>query len=166
MIFSNIAHSNTAADVNSLQRLTVSWYQYLQGLAYRHKVSEFVLYVLFLSGVILWDVVDSYWPAFRWSLFVHSVIGLFLFPVTVGLFWYAHRKLWAKSRKPVLKITGRIIEWSLMLCTLSGFFLFIMGANGSLTGDVVSYVHLISGLFLTPIVFYHALKWSVFKFWK
>jgi len=164
MIPGNMTHSNLIAEGTYLQRCVAAWRHYLQGLAYRHKISEFFLYVLFLSGLFLWDVVDVSWPVFRWSLFSHSIIGL-LFPVTVGLFWYTHRKLWVKSRKPVLKITGRVIEWSLSLCALSGFFLFIVGANGSSTGDVVSYIHLVSGLFLTPIIFYHALKWSVLKFW-
>ncbi len=81
---------------------------------------------VFFSGLLLWDTVGVGWQLERWTLLVHMVVGATLFTVIVGAFWAAHRRLITSSNKPFLRQTGTAIEWLLIACCLSGFYLFFL----------------------------------------
>jgi len=132
-----------------------------QRLAYHHKWAESLLYVMFFSGLLLWDTVGVGWQLERWTLLVHMVVGATLFTVIVGAFWAAHRRLITSSNKPFLRQTGTAIEWLLIACCLSGFYLFFYGNPGNTLGAFIQDVHFYSSWLLAPLVFRHAMRWSV-----
>ncbi len=96
-------------------------------LAYRHKFAEATLYLMFVSGLILWDVVEANWEIERIMLVSHLIAGLTIFPLIVGLFWASHRNLMAGSKKRFLRTTGRLVEILLTVCTVSGVYLMLYG---------------------------------------
>lgn len=135
-------------------------------LAYRHKSAEFLLYLMFISGVLLWDKIELSWQMSRWLLPVHMLIGVTLFSIIVGAFWSSHRKLLVRSKKNFLRQTGTAVEWLLVICTLSGFYLFFYGNTGNDIGWLLQELHFYSSWLLAPLVFRHALRWSILNFRK
>ncbi|MCW8330833.1 hypothetical protein MD588_18740 [Photobacterium sp. SDRW27] len=135
-------------------------------LAYHHKWAESLLYVMFFSGLLLWDTVNVAWQLERWSLLVHMLVGATLFTLIVGAFWGAHRRLITSSNKPFLRQTGTAIEWLLITCSLSGFYLFFYGTPGNPLGVFIQDVHFYSSWLLAPLVFRHAMRWSVLNLSK
>lgn len=135
-------------------------------LAYRHKSAEFLLYVMFVSGLLLWDVLSIGWLAERWILLAHMLIGGTAFTVVVGAFWGAHRRLYKTSKNTFLRLTGKFIEWLLVTCTLTGFYLFLWGNTGNAVGGVIENLHFYSSWVLLPLVFRHAMRWSIINLFK
>ncbi|WP_239685949.1 hypothetical protein [Photobacterium swingsii] len=108
------------------------WFnQWWTSLAYHHKWAESLLYMMFFSGILLWDRVGVTWQVERWLLLAHMLAGATLFTLIVGAFWGAHRRLIIKSHKPFLRQTGTLIEWLLIACSLSGFYLIFYGNTGN-----------------------------------
>jgi len=142
-------------------RLRLSYYR--KRVSYRHKRAEWVLWLLLLSGVLLWNRLDIVWPLFRSGLFVHWLLGVVVFPITVGLFWWGHRGLFLHSQRARLKQTGRVIEGALITCYLSGLFLAFYGTTGNPLSGVVNYLHWASGLMLAPLVMYHGWRFTVVR---
>jgi len=130
-------------------------------LAYHHKWAEVLLYVMFFSGLIIWPFVEVYWQVKSLMLVVHMLVGMSLFLIIVGAFWSAHRKLLKSSRKLFLRVTGQAIEVLLIICSLSGIYLFFYGNPGNDIGFFIQNIHFYSSWLLTPLVFAHALRWSV-----
>ncbi|WP_375749580.1 hypothetical protein [Vibrio sp. HN007] len=135
-------------------------------LAYHHKWAEAILYLMFASGLLLWNRVEVIWEIEKWALLVHMLAGVSLFSLIVGAFWMSHRRLIVKSKKPFLRQTGTIIEWLLVICSVSGFYLFFWGAPGNTIGEIISDVHFYSSWLLVPLVFRHAMRWTVLRIVK
>ena len=149
--------------INSPTAMIAAWWKQL---AYRHKSTEFLLYLMFVSGVLLWDKIALSWQISRWLLPLHMIIGVTLFSIIVGAFWSSHRKLITKSKKAFLRQTGTLIEWLLVVCTLSGFYLFFYGNTGNSISQLIQDLHFYSSWLLAPVVFRHALRWSILNFRK
>lgn len=132
-------------------------------LGYRNKMAEWSLYALFLSGLLLWDIFSLPWFATRWLLIIHVICSLILFPIYVLPFWLSHRRLLKNSKKKFLNVTGQCLDLLLLLCLVSGVFLFIQGNRGDDLGYYTFLSHLISALILTPIIMKHSARWSVLK---
>lgn len=135
-------------------------------LAYHHQWAEGTLYLMFATGLLLWSRIDLYWPVQRWVLATHMLVGATFFVLVVGAFWLSHRRLITSSKKPFLVKTGSIIEWLLMVCSLSGFYLFFFGAPGNAVGNLISEIHFYSSWLLVPLVFRHAIRWSIVNIMK
>lgn len=135
-------------------------------LAYRHKSAEFLMYFMFVSGLLLWDVFAVQWSIVRWVLLGHMVLGATVFTVIVGAFWSSHRRLLNTSKKAFLRCTGRVIEWTLLTCTLSGFYLSFWGNTGNDLGWVIENLHFYTSWILVPMVFRHAMRWSIINLKK
>ncbi|SFD18259.1 hypothetical protein [Pseudoalteromonas denitrificans] len=151
----------TVSTQNPVFGFITAWWQ---KLAYRHKSAEFLMYFMFVTGLLLWDSISINWQVERFVLLTHMFIGLTLFSFIVGAFWSSHRNLLTKSNKTFLRQTGTIIEWLLGLCSLSGFYLFFYGNTGNALGLLIQDVHFYSSWVLAPLVFRHALRWSILKF--
>lgn len=130
-------------------------------LAYKNKWAESLLYLMFVSGLLLWDAIELSWQVKRLLLPLHMLVGASLFTLVVGAFWSTHRRLLQRSQKKKLRQTGAVIEWLLICCCVSGFYLFFAGAPGDTLGWLMSNLHFYSSWLLAPLVFYHALRWSV-----
>jgi len=144
--------------INSNPKAIHSWWK---RLAYRHKSTEFLMYFMFVSGVLLWDFLALNWQAQRWLLLSHLVIGATFFTVIVGAFWSSHRRLLQTSKKPFMRQTGILIEWLLSACTLTGFYMFFYGNTGDFISTIIQDVHFYSSWILAPLVCRHAVRWSI-----
>lgn len=132
-----------------------------KSLAYRHKWAETLLYIMFFSGLLIWPVIAVAWQIKSLMLVVHMLVGISLFMLVVGAFWSSHRALLKNSKKAFLRQTGTIIEYLLLICSLSGIYLFFYGSPGNDLGLFIQDVHFYSSWLLAPLVFAHALRWSV-----
>ena len=130
-------------------------------LTYRHKWAETLLYIMFFSGLLIWPVIAVAWEIKSLMLIVHMLVGISLFILVIGAFWSSHRALLKKSKKAFLRQTGTIIEYLLIICCVSGTYLFFYGNPGNDLGLFIQYVHFYSSWLLAPLVFAHALRWSV-----
>lgn len=137
------------------------WHTWWKRLAYRHKSAELLLYVMFASGFLLWDIFSVSWQVQRWLLLSHMLIGLTVFTVIVGAFWSSHRRLLLTSKKPFLRTTGTVVEWLLATCSISGFYLFFYGNTGNFVSGLIQDIHFYSSWILVPLVFRHAMRWSI-----
>ncbi|HEH9430457.1 TPA: hypothetical protein SIA29_001269 [Aeromonas sobria] len=145
--------------------LSLSPRQFWQWLAYHHQAAESTLYLMFLSGLLLWEPLTPLWSLARWNLFLHVMLSLTLFPLLFGAFWLSHRALLNRSNKPFLRTTGRIIEALLLVCLASGLLLVLHGTPGDSMGSLASWAHWLSALALTPLVLRHAWRWTILK-WR
>jgi len=136
--------------------LSLSPRQFWQWLAYHHQAAEGTLYLMFFSGLLLWEPLTPLWSLARWNLFFHVMLSLTLFPLLFGAFWLSHRSLLNRSNKPFLRTTGRIIEALLLICLASGLLLVL---------HLASWAHWLSALALTPLVLRHAWRWTILK-WR
>ena len=130
-------------------------------LAYRHKMAEFLMYFMFVSGLLLWERLSLDWHIGRWLLLSHMFVGATIFTLVVGVFWSSPRQLFTKSNKHFLKLTGRLVEVLLFACVLSGFYLLIFGNTGNQLCLVIEQIHFYSSWLLAPLVARHALRWSI-----
>ncbi len=133
----------------------------VHGRAYRHKGAEALLYLMFVTGLLLWPFLELHWSWARGLLLAHMLLGVLAFPFLVGPFWWSHRALLLHSRKPLLRATGQVLELLLASCVISGLYLVFVGAPGNALGNWMSGLHFYTSWLLTPLVFYHALRWSV-----
>ena len=145
--------------------LSLSPRQFWQWLAYHHQAAEGTLYLMFFSGLLLWEPLTPLWSLARWALFLHVMLSLTLFPLLFGAFWLSHRALLNRSNKPYLRITGRIIEGLLLVCLASGLLLILHGTPGNSMGSLASWAHWLSALLLTPLVLRHAWRWTILQ-WR
>lgn len=133
-------------------------------LAYRHKTAELLMYVMFISGLLLWDRFFVNWQLSRYLLLGHMLVGISAFTLVVGAFWGSHRRLLQGSNKSFLRQTGTLIEYLLLTCSLSGFYLFFYGNTGNDAGILIQDIHFYSSWLLAPLVCRHALRWSIINF--
>lgn len=132
-------------------------------LAYRHEWAEWSLYLLVVTGLLLWNGFDLFWPVMRWSLVLHLIAGALLFPLIILPFWLSHRSLLNRSRKPRLRLTGRLIELGLIAMVVTGFYLLFWGNPGHALGHWMHEIHLLLTLPLLPLVLWHAFRFSVLR---
>jgi len=132
-------------------------------LSYQSKPAEFILYILVISGLLLWDGFNLPWQVTRPALGIHFLVSLVLFPIFVLPFWLSHRDLMKSSTKPFLRKSGTLIEYILILLFLSGLYLSFFGNRGDLMGQAVYWMHLLPSIPLAIIVYMHAKRWSMLK---
>jgi len=134
-----------------------------QKISYQSKLAEFILYILVISGLLLWDGFGLPWEVTRPSLVVHFIISLILFPVLVLPFWLSHRELLKKSKKRFLSKSGQIIEYIFIALFVSGLYLTFFGNRGDLLGNVAYWMHLLPSIPVVILVYMHAKRWSMLK---
>lgn len=130
---------------------------------YRSKPAELVLYFLSFSGLLLWDGFALPWALQRSTLTLHLLVSLLLFPVFVVPFWLSHRGILKRSRKKFLRQSGHVIEYCLVLLTVSGFYLLFFGNRGETAGALAYWAHLLPSVPLLLLVAVHAFRWSMLK---
>ncbi|MEH6648616.1 MAG: hypothetical protein V7707_01175 [Motiliproteus sp.] len=156
----------TSATVNAPDRATSQppvLQRYWGSLAYHHRLAEAALYLLFVTGLPLWNIFTLPWQGTRALLFAHVVAGLLLFPLSALPFWLSHRRLLQNSHKPKLKKTGQLIEWLLIFSALSGVYLLLLGNRGEWLGVFNHYIHLITAIPFAILLLIHAWRWSVLQ---
>jgi len=130
---------------------------------HQNKHVELAIYAIFISGLILWDVLGSPWGLARWILPLHIVLSLLLMPLLILPFFIRHRSVFKFSKKPIKRYTGRTLEIVFYTLGLSGFYLFLMGNPGNWMGLTVYWIHLILSFPLIGIMIWHIGKRSLLR---
>jgi len=149
-----------ASSKMTLYALASGWWRQL---AYRNRSAEWSLYLMFVSGIVLWNQIVIPWPVERLFLVVHVLSSMLLFPLMVLPFWLSHRKLLRSSSKKLLRTTGLLLDYLLLGCALSGVFLIFVGNRGDNFAWLIYMAHLVSALIIFPMLMRHTVKWSVLK---
>ncbi len=162
---STVSPSDTYPAPTALKQRCQAWIsRYIARLAYQNKTAEWVAITLFFSGLLLWDAIPVDWAIARWSLILHLLVGLIVFPLTTGLFWVAHRRLMLTSDNAFLRKTGALLDIIIGTCFVTGLVLTFLGETGNLPSNLTADAHWLSGLILGPIMLVHAWRYSVLRF--
>ncbi|WP_417243079.1 hypothetical protein [Celeribacter sp.] len=154
-----MAHDSVDTQVKYASLVSV----FLKRASYRSKAAELILYVLSVSGLMLWAGFNLPWQMQRTTLAIHILVSVILFPPIVVPFWLGHRKILIRSTGTFLRRTGTMIEYGLLAVTISGVYLLFFGNRGDLVGQISYWAHLLTALPLTLLVARHALRWSLIK---
>jgi len=133
-------------------------------LAYHHKLAEFLVYFMFITGFLLWETISISWQLKKVMLLTHMLFGVSAFTFIISMFWSAHRKALLTSKKGFLRQTGILIEWVLATCTLTGFYLFFYGNTGNLLSLLTQDIHFYSSWILVATVARHSFSVSILNF--
>ncbi|MGB5965090.1 MAG: multiheme c-type cytochrome [Sulfurimonadaceae bacterium] len=124
------------------------------------KTASIIIFMvlMFITGLLLWDVFDIDWEYFATIQAVHIigsiVVSVFLLLPFVNKHIYEYlivKKIYCKD--------GFLLTLTLILITLSGVYLFLVGNRG---GDALGlwsyYIHLYGSFFLLFFLIYHLKK--------
>lgn len=129
------------------------------------KFIEIMTWILFFSGIALWDKIEISRGLFKFDQLSHILVALVLFIFVLLPFVYKHlsehKKMILKKRKGHLKrkqITlGSILGLSLIAVFATGVYLFLVGNRG---GDIYGMysleIHFYGSFILTFLLFYHS----------
>jgi hypothetical protein len=113
------------------------------------------LVVMFITGILLWDIIDSPWEYFRviqTSHIIGSGIIILLFILPFVLKHLYKHILVDKMRS----LHSWILVFVLFMIILSGLYLFLFGNRG---GDIIGisafYIHLYGSFAVVFLLFYH-----------
>lgn len=159
-----VSSSDTLPAPRALKQRYQAWVSsYIARRTYQNKSAEWVAIALFVSGLLLWDAIPVDWAIARWSLILHLLTGLIVFPLTIGLFWVAHRRLMLTSNKGFLRKTGTFLDIIIGTCFVTGLALTFLGETGNLPSRLTADTHWLSGLILGPVMLVHAWRYSVLR---
>ena len=129
-----------------------------------YKFIELMTYVLFITGILLWDSLYISWFIFTISQLVHFIFSIVITVLILFPFIFSHIKkhkdtiIYEKQsyKKRVQTILGILIATSLFILVVSGFYLFFIGnRGGDIYGLISNIVHFyFSFLFLFLIIWH------------
>lgn len=134
-----------------------------QQLAYRSARTESLLWLMVLSGLLLWPRLGVPWPQARVTLLLHIVVSFLAFVLVVTPFWLSHRQLLLRSHKPRLRTTGRALEILLLLMLGSGLWLTLIGNRGDLPGRIAHWLHFLATWPFFVLLLVHVWRFSVLR---
>ena len=114
--------------------------------------------LLFISGILLWDLFDISWEYYSSIQAIHIILslivmGMLIIPF-VNIHVYQHR-----VKNKIKSTNGWLLGITLLLITLSGFYLLIIGnRGGDIYGNYSFYIHLYGSFVLMFLLFYHIKK--------
>jgi len=121
---------------------------------------EISIVVMFLTGILQWDIVNIQWEYFSLLQGIHIIssiiVSLVLIIPFVNMHTYKYRKNIASRKRN--SGNGMLLGIILLLVTISGFYLFFVGNRG---GDDVGYysfvIHLYGSFILLFFLWYHSM---------
>ncbi len=114
--------------------------------------------LMFISGILLWDLFDINWEYYSSIQAIHIILslivmGMLIIPF-VNIHVYQHR-----VKNKIKSTNGWLLGITLLLITLSGFYLLIIGnRGGDIYGNYSFYIHLYGSFVLMFLLFYHIKK--------
>ncbi|MCJ8326136.1 MAG: hypothetical protein MJK08_03455 [Campylobacterales bacterium] len=125
---------------------------------------EILIYIMFISGFLLWQDLDLSWEFFRLNQFIHVFISITII-FFLSLYLYSHiqehkntiikRKKTYKKRKQVF--LGILIMLTLIILLVSGTYLFLWGNRGGDTYGIISnFLHFYLSFFFVYLIIYHS----------
>lgn len=115
--------------------------------------------VVSLSGLLLWDGFNVGWEIRKWLLAVHPPLtlvffGLYLFSYLLKHLLYHVPEL--KKTKSFRHVTGTVLAAALVIGSLSGVWLMVVGQRGDGAGIVAHLAHLGSSFLFVAALLLHA----------
>jgi len=127
---------------------------------------ELSLYLIALSGLMLWDLIPVPWALASRVLVAHIVGGALLMALVVGPFWWRHRGRLASAPASTRSFTGRGIEAALGVLLVSGVYLFFGGNDGAWDARLARISHLGLTFPLLAVLVLHVARASAMRvFW-
>ncbi|MCB8838181.1 hypothetical protein [Aurantimonas sp. VKM B-3413] len=127
------------------------------------RPAEYVLYLLLVTGALLFDPFGLPFSVMRWAIYVHIACAVLLVPTLLVPFWLSHRGMLTGSRRAFQVWSGRVIEVMLVGLVAGGTWLLAIGNNGTLSGAVAHWSHLGLSLPLALLVAVHAWRYGVLR---
>ncbi len=121
---------------------------------------ELSIIIMFITGILQWDVFDIQWEYFALLQSVHIISSIIVSVVLiipfVNVHTYKYRKnIVAKKRNSG---NGMLLGIILLLVTISGFYLFFIGNRGGDDLGIYSFnTHLYGSFFLLFFLWYHSM---------
>jgi hypothetical protein len=105
-----------------------------------------------LSGLVIWLLPFSVFT--QASVLLHTVSGVILVP-PVTVYTYRHWRVRREGNLSHYQVMGYLALVFLGVCCVSGLFLTWQGVFGSRIGDVIHWLHLVTGILLPLFVVLH-----------
>ncbi len=121
---------------------------------------EVSIIVMFITGILQWDIINLQWEYFALLQAVHIISSIIVSVVLiipfVNMHTYKYRKnIVAKRRNSG---NGMFLGITLLLITISGFYLFFFGNRGGDEWGVYSFnIHLYGSFLLLFFLWYHSM---------
>jgi len=115
--------------------------------------------VMFITGIIQWDIFPLPWEYYNILQALHILGSIAIFAILiipfVNMHTYKYRKNIIGRKKN--SINGMFLGITLLLITISGIYLFLIGNRGGDIWGVYSfYIHLYGSFFLLFFLWYHS----------
>ena len=119
--------------------------------------------VMFITGIIQWDIFSLSWKYYNIVQALHIIGSITIFVMLiipfVNMHTYKYRKNIIGRKKN--SINGIFLGITLLLITISGFYLFLIGnRGGDIWGIYSFYIHLYGSFLLLFLLWYHSSKSS------
>ena len=121
---------------------------------------EISVIVMFITGILQWDIINLQWQYFSLLQALHIISSILVSVVLiipfVNMHTYKYRKnIIAKRRNSG---NGMLLGITLLLITLSGFYLFFIGNRGGDEWGIYSFnIHLYGSFVLLFFLWYHSM---------
>lgn len=113
---------------------------------------------MFITGVLQWEVIAIEWSYFRMIQAVHVIGSIIISTIFIIPFVNKHVYEHAVVNK-IKSNNGWFLGAILLLITMSGFYLFLVGnRGGDMYGKTSFYMHLYGSFLLILLLFYHTRK--------
>jgi len=117
-----------------------------------------LIIVMFLSGILQWDVIDMKWEYLTIISIIHAFTSILVSAILIIPFVNRHAYYYIVVKK-VNSLNGWLLGFILLLITLSGFYLFFIGnTGGDSIGNISFYIHLYGSFLLMILFFMHIRK--------
>ncbi|MCP4969299.1 MAG: hypothetical protein GY932_01745 [Arcobacter sp.] len=121
---------------------------------------EISIVFMFITGILQWDLIDLSWKYFSMIQALHIllslIVSIFLIIPFVNMHTYKYRKNIISGRRN--SGNGMFLGITLLLITISGFYLFFIGnRGGDKLGEYSFLIHLYGSFFLLFFLWYHSI---------
>ena len=122
---------------------------------------KFFMIMMFVTGMLLWDIFDIQWEYYNTLQATHIIGSLAVMVIViipfVNIHFYKH-----SVKNKIKSKDGWLLGMTLLLISISGIYLFIVGnRGGDIFGEYSFYFHLYGSFALIFFLFYHIKKSSV-----
>lgn len=131
----------------------------------KNEKIEITIYLMFITGILLWSQVNLSWEVFKFTQILHVlfsliVLILFLLPFLKNHL-KEHKKTILKRKKTYKKrrqtFLGILIGISLLFLLITGVYLFLWGnRGGDIYGILSNQIHFYLSFFFIFLIIYHS----------
>lgn len=119
---------------------------------------KIALFVMFISGIFMYELFDLSWENFRVTQPLHIVGSILIMLFFMNSFIYRHIRRYFFIKK-INSMEGWLLLFAFVLVTLSGLYLFLVGNRGGDMLGILSFnIHLFGSLALLALFLWHIIR--------